>query len=99
GPRERLACPTRRPSDLTRGGAACASEVNRQSSTKFWEGGRTEVQGYWKSTQATGTARPASGMAALTTATPPSRWPVVPCPWLGRSEEHTSELQSRFDLV
>src|SRR5207249_12335562 len=37
--------------------------------------------------------------------TPPSRYPdcsttpTVVLTWQGRSEEHTSELQSRFDLV
>src|SRR5699024_11322420 len=27
------------------------------------------------------------------------RWKIMPCFILSRSEEHTSELQSRFDLV
>ncbi len=35
-----------------------------------WEGGVSVFQGYSKSTQATGTARPGSGRAALTTSTP-----------------------------
>src|SRR6266536_4654179 len=31
--------------------------------------------------------------------TPGTPWPGRACRWSGRSEEHTSELQSRVDLV
>src|SRR5438067_10176052 len=44
-------------------------------------------------------ALPISPMRRTSLRPLPSRSPATPSIWRGRSEEHTSELQSRFDLV